>query len=810
MQNIRFGFKDYLIFSVLQCDHNNERGGAMYLRILEKDLKRKKTMNIILLIFVTLAAIFIAGGANTMVTVMTSIDSYLEKAEAPDYLVVVSDEAEAERFYAFADENDYTYHNISMIQIDMKGIQVNGKQFNYAGTTYVSTLKGSKVFDCNSEELTEIGDGEIYLPSNVFYSEKNDFYVGATVSIDIDGSKKHFIVKGYVKDALFGSDVVDLNRFFVSENDYKLFKNENAGTLNSIMIYTDDPEYTEKYNTLELNVLFDAPFSTLKMMYFFDTLASAVAFVVSICLILISMVMLRFAIYFTIGEELCEIGVMKAIGIPETRIRGLYAAKYFAVSIIGAAMGFFLSIPFGNMLIEAISKNIIISSYENIALNAVCVVCMVAVIMAFCLFCTRKIKKITPIDAIRNGGTGERYAKKGVISLWNSKLPVIPFMAINDILSDIRQYASMILIFILGILLILLPVNTINTLQSDKAIKWISMADCDLVISTELLFDSEDNKKMLEEELENVQNYLKENGIEAEVYQEVTFKVSIAYNGKTASSVMAFQGIGGVTTDQYSYIEGSAPQNENEVAVSYLVAESIGAQIGDDVLISLENQTGTYTITAINQSVTNLGECVRFYQEKKLDYSYAAGCFGIQVSFLDDPDRKTLAARKELLEKEYPDAKIFAAGDYINFLLGDTVETLKSVKNFIMTVVFCINMLVAVLMVKSFVTKEKSEIAILKAIGFKNRNLAAWQTIRISIVLLFSTVCGALLSAPLSKLIVEPVFRIMGAYSIEFDINKLEVYVFYPLAALAVTSLSAFLSAQSLRKISSSEVSDIE
>lgn len=162
------------------------------------------------------------------------------------------------------------------------------------------------------------------------------------------------------------------------------------------------------------------------------------------------------------------------------------------------------------------------------------------------------------------------------------------------------------------------------------------------------------------------------------------------------------------------------------------------------------------------------------------------------------------------MEKEYPDAKIFAAGDYINFLLGDTVETLKSVKNFIMTVVFCINMLVAVLMVKSFVTKEKSEIAILKAIGFKNRNLAAWQTIRISIVLLFSTVCGALLSAPLSKLIVEPVFRIMGAYSIEFDINKLEVYVFYPLAALAVTSLSAFLSAQSLRKISSSEVSDIE
>ena len=36
----------------------------MYLRILKKDLKRKKTMNVILLIFVILAATFIASSAN--------------------------------------------------------------------------------------------------------------------------------------------------------------------------------------------------------------------------------------------------------------------------------------------------------------------------------------------------------------------------------------------------------------------------------------------------------------------------------------------------------------------------------------------------------------------------------------------------------------------------------------------------------------------------------------------------------------------------------------------------------------------------
>lgn len=56
----------------------------MYLQILKKDLKRKKTMNLILLIFIILAATFIASSANNMVTVTTALDSYFEKAEVPD------------------------------------------------------------------------------------------------------------------------------------------------------------------------------------------------------------------------------------------------------------------------------------------------------------------------------------------------------------------------------------------------------------------------------------------------------------------------------------------------------------------------------------------------------------------------------------------------------------------------------------------------------------------------------------------------------------------------------------------------------
>lgn len=67
----------------------------MYLQILKKDLRRKKTMNLILFIFIVLAATFIAGSVNNMVTVMTALDTFFEKAEVPDYLLSFADAEQA-------------------------------------------------------------------------------------------------------------------------------------------------------------------------------------------------------------------------------------------------------------------------------------------------------------------------------------------------------------------------------------------------------------------------------------------------------------------------------------------------------------------------------------------------------------------------------------------------------------------------------------------------------------------------------------------------------------------------------------------
>ena len=57
-------------------------------RILKKDLKRNKTMNIILFLFVIIASVFFASGIYNFVAVMNGTDYMFKKAGVGDYQII--------------------------------------------------------------------------------------------------------------------------------------------------------------------------------------------------------------------------------------------------------------------------------------------------------------------------------------------------------------------------------------------------------------------------------------------------------------------------------------------------------------------------------------------------------------------------------------------------------------------------------------------------------------------------------------------------------------------------------------------------
>lgn len=96
--------------------------GTMITHILKKELCRKKTMNIILFMFITMASAFIASSANNVTTINTALDDYFTMANSPDHMLLLS-ENEASHVETFVTDEQIPYWKQEMWSITKEGIK---------------------------------------------------------------------------------------------------------------------------------------------------------------------------------------------------------------------------------------------------------------------------------------------------------------------------------------------------------------------------------------------------------------------------------------------------------------------------------------------------------------------------------------------------------------------------------------------------------------------------------------------------------------------------------------------------------------
>ena len=143
-------------------------------------------------------------------------------------------------------------------------------------------------------------------------------------------------------------------------------------------------------------------------------------------------------------------------------------------------------------------------------------------------------------------------------------------------------------------------------------------------------------------------------------------------------------------------------------------------------------------------------------------------------------------------------------------MIGGISDKLVPVKYIVLIIVTIINVLIVVLMQKMFIIKEKSKIAMLKALGFSNKALIAWQTKRIGITLFIGIFLGTATSGLFSQLTSGQVFKMMGATKIDFVINPIEVYMAYPILIFVMTLIASILTMLKVRKITSQDINVAE
>ena len=194
----------------------------MFFRILKKDLKRKKTMNIILFAFILLATMFVSSGLSNVAAVMNGTDYFLKKAGVGDYVVIMigteKDDPIKDVLKELEDVKEYRKENV-VFGNKSNLTDTNGNALEARNATVYQAIEDSKLkfFNSKNEKITSIEPGHAYATGD--FLQKNDLQPGDKIMITYGNVKLSVILDGEAKDALLGSSMMGNNRFLLSKQD---------------------------------------------------------------------------------------------------------------------------------------------------------------------------------------------------------------------------------------------------------------------------------------------------------------------------------------------------------------------------------------------------------------------------------------------------------------------------------------------------------------------------------------------------------------------------------------------------------------
>ena len=788
----------------------------MFLRILKRDLKRKKAMNAILFVFIILCSLFLGASVSNLEMTTNALEKFAEMSHTADYYLTTTGDVDINGWLR-GSKNVTDYEPHEFLSIEKNNITIDGKVFTGANSQPWLGVPGQKynyVFDENDVLISAVKDGECCI-SNIL-AEKNDAKIGDKLKITIEGITKTLTIAHITKDYTFGSDYFIMNRVLISSSDYNDFYKEEDGLISiTWSIDTNNLNaFINEKNHQTFVVMYEFHGETINMVYHMEKIASAVMMIISLVLIAISFTLLQFTIRTTIEDDYREIGVMKAIGIKNSGVRNLYTAKYLTISVVGAILGAILSIPFTDMLTEGIRKNIVIgNATTNYSISLLSAIAVVAVTMLFCRITTGKVKRMTAIQAIREGSSDERFKRKGLLHLKGNQHRSIPFfMARNDVISSLSSYVIIFIALTAVMQMIILPYNALETLKNGKNMMPYFVqepadfyADIPKVASDIIVKDNDYDK--LVDYIKGLEDRCKKQGLELSVNLGLQFTSQVYKSDKYDQiSIQAWK----QTDDRpiaINYLNGTAPSLANEIAISKISMERLGVVLGEKVHMVFGEDDKEYIITGSFESMTNNGETIILSPKIYPDLSYCMPLWGPQFNFSNNEDADKYALK---LEETLPELEFFTADEKIHSVVEDVIVTMGQIIDMVIILGLIITSLVVFLISSTLLGRDKGAVSLLKSVGFSNQSLKIWQTARIAITALAAAFFGLALSFVLNPFVISQTFGMMGAAHVSPNINTLYVFGIFPGLFILTAILVAWVVSTGVKNVAVRNVGNFE
>jgi putative ABC transport system permease protein len=466
----------------------------MLLRVLHRDIQRNKVITATLFFFVMLAALLTAGGTRVIGELTGAIDHLFAAAEVPSFIQMHTGEVNEAQVAEFARANSLVEQAqvLPTVLVPGSSLYLADGQSEANGVMDISFVTQSPSFDrlLNLEnQPIQPREGEIAVP--VYYLQKNGLSIGDRVSVRDGRLQMDFTITDFVRDAAMNPSLASSKRFLIGERDYRLMADHFGEAEHLIEFRLHDlskiGDFTTAYQAAGMPQ--KGPTITYGMLMLLnalsDGLSAGVLLLISLLLMVIALLCLRFIILATLEEDVREIGTMKAIGIPYVRIRNLYLVKYVALSAVAAVAGYLLSFPVSRRFAANITLYMGRADRtwlrELIPLLAAGL-CFVLVIL-FCQLILRRCRRLSAVDSLRSTGPSEGRGKWRGLSLADHGFPdANAFLAVNEVLRRAKSYVLLCFVFLLCAFIIIVPLNMLNTLESPSFATYLGAGQSDLRI----------------------------------------------------------------------------------------------------------------------------------------------------------------------------------------------------------------------------------------------------------------------------------------------------------------------------------------
>lgn len=616
------------------------------------------------------------------------------------------------------------------------------------------------------------------------------YRVGDSITIKLNGTTRQYKINGFIQDVLFSTPMnIDCYILYIDKKAFQeIYKQAPAIEKRSYIKVrlkqgSDTSEFDDQFvkqvlakKEIDASNMLQMDYDSSKVGT--TTMIKIIAMVLvafAVLIIVISLFVIRFSIITHIEEGIKNIGSMQAAGYTSKMIRTALMNQFLVLTLVGYIAGIFIAFAVSGLFTELVSTTIGMQWKAEIsipsAVLAFVIVFLFVVLVA--LKVSQRLKKITPIIAIRNGLSSYNFEKNYLpLEHVNGNLNLI--LGLKQMFHSRKQNTSICLIGIITSFTIAASLAIFHNFTGDnsKIISMVGLEKSNITITCS-------SEKESNEVIGKLKQYSEVKKVLRVDYRDVFLK----FRGKEISTSAQ-------VCDDFSQLEvstlaeGRFPRHDDEIALSYLNAQKLGAELGD--MITLEGKEGNinYIVVGFTQHINHLGSSCSLITEgmRRGDHNYYENLVYIYT-------KKGIHVNRFLKKLESD-----LGHDTLSYINMDEAftNTLKSVRTvaevlcyFLITIAVAVIALILYYIVKVKLTREKVQLGIKKAVGFTTRQLMIQNVISFCVPLVLSYFAGTLLLVALSTRLFTLMFSVCGFRSYSLALSTTS-------NVLSVIGLTAF------------------